>query len=164
MYRVCIALVDATRARLFMFDRAADEAGLHDQLLEHGELVNPARQPQPVPALAAAPPGAGHPHHLHDAFDEHRGYRTAKHDAEFARTALAALREMIDHNAPQRVILCAGPRMLGTLRESCSGILPDHLPVEELARDLVQMSPSDLRSELVSHGLLPPPPRLRPAA
>lgn len=161
MYRVCIAVVDATRARLFTFDRAADEAGVHGQLVEEPELVNAARQASSVPVLATAsgsPAGA----HRHDALDEHRGHRAAHHDVEFARTALAARRQMVDQNTPQRV--CAGPRMLGTLRERYAGILPERLPIEELGRDLISMSSSELRNELVAQGLLPPRPRARPIA
>jgi len=162
MYRVCIALVDATRARLFTFDRAADEAGLREQLVEHTELAA-AKSPRPNPPLAA-PGGVLQAGPLHDLFDDHHGPRAAARDAALARTTLAALREVIDHAAPQRVIICASPRMLGTLRASSAGILPDGLPVEELARDLMRVSPSELRNVLVSHGLLPPPPRRHPVA
>lgn len=122
MDRVCIALVDATRARFFIFDRRIDELGTHEQLTERADLVNPVQ----------------------------------RSDAEFARTAMAALRELIDDDAPERVILCAGPRMLDKLRMSAPGILPEHLTYDELARDLVTLSASELRDELVPHGFLPP--------
>lgn len=131
MHRVCIALVDATRARFFTFDRVIDELGTHEQLTEHADLV---------------------------AFTDHRDHDTGRSDAEFARTALAALRELIDDHAPERVIICAGPRMLDNLRRSAPGILPEHLTCDELAHDLVKLSPSELRADLVSHGLLPPRP------
>jgi protein required for attachment to host cells len=50
------------------------------------------------------------------AFDDHRSRHLVKLDEDFARSAMAALRELIDEHAPQRVIVCAGPRMLGKLR------------------------------------------------
>jgi protein required for attachment to host cells len=71
---------------------------------------------------------------------------------------MAALRELIDDDAPERVIICAGPRMLDKLRTSAPGILPEHLTPDEFARDLVKLSPSELRDELVLHKLLPPRP------
>lgn len=124
MDRICIALVDATHARFFTFDRVIDERGTHEQLTERADLANPVR----------------------------------RSDAEFARTAMAALRELIDDDAPERVIICAGPRMLDQLRTSAPGLLPEHLTRNELPRDLVKLSPSELRAELVPHGLLPPRP------
>jgi protein required for attachment to host cells len=151
MYRVCISLVDSTRARLFTFARTVDGAGLHEELVERTDLVNVGRHP-----VAREPPAdpradAGRQYSLEEPRDHH----LARQDAEFARTAMAALRELVDEYAPQRVVVCAGPRMLGKLRASSPGIMPEHMPLDELARDLVKLSPREMRDELASHGLLP---------
>jgi len=52
MYRACIALVDATRARLFTFDRDSDAGETREELLEHEDLVDPARHQRLEPAFA----------------------------------------------------------------------------------------------------------------
>jgi hypothetical protein len=144
MYRVCIALVNASRVRLFTYHRGQDEAGLHDGLAEHGDLLNAVKR-RKVAASSLWGPTAGAP-----------GVEPppAQLDAGFARIAMAALRELIDDDAPQRVLLCAPPTMLHTLRMSASGILPADLPIEELPRDLVALSSPELRSELATHGVL----------
>jgi hypothetical protein len=131
MYYVCVVLVSWTRARLFTFDRAADEAGL----VEHPEIVIQRRPEERL---------------------DRRCHGVADLDGELARVAMAALRELVDKNAAQRVVICADPPLLRGLRAYTSGILSDNLPIEELARELIAMSPAELRSELAAYGLLPP--------
>src|SRR5262249_15994073 len=89
MVRPRIALADVARARLFTYERAADGGIMHEELVERSDLVNPERG-----ALIGS--------------DQH----TAQIESAFARSAMAALRELIDQELPQRVIICAGPRML----------------------------------------------------
>lgn len=158
MDRVCIALVDTTRARFFTFDRRIDELGTHEQLTERADLVNPVRRHRPSELCSKVRPDGGASEDQQYALADHRDHDTGRSDAEFARTAMAALRELIDDDAPERVIVCAGPRMLDKLRASAPGLLPEHLTCDELPRDLVKLSPSELRAELVPHGLLPPRP------
>jgi hypothetical protein len=55
--------------------------------------------------------------------------------------------------------------MLGTLREVGRELRRDELIIDELPRDLVKLTPPQVRERLASYGLLPPsPPRvgLRP--
>jgi protein required for attachment to host cells len=155
MYRVCISVVDATRARLFTFDRTIDGTGLHEELVERVDLTNAGRPISPREQSADTAPGRGHTAGGQPSFDDHRDHRFARQDAEFARTAMAALRELVDEHASQRVVVCASPRMLGKLRASAPGIMPEHLPLDELARDLVNLTAREVRDELASHGLLP---------
>jgi protein required for attachment to host cells len=82
----------------------------------------------------------------------------SKHDADFARTAMAALRELIDDHPTARVIMCAGPRMLGELRACAPGLVPDDVKLDELPRDLGKLPIADLRAALTAYGLLPPRP------
>jgi len=140
MYRVCIALVDATRARLFTFERVTDGADTGDELVERTDLVNPQRR------------RIGH---LQYAFDDHRDDHVSQLDDKFARMAMAALRELIDEHSTQRVVICAAPRMLGRLRAAAPGLMPDDISRDELPRDLVKLSSGDVRTELASRGLLP---------
>jgi protein required for attachment to host cells len=135
MYRVCIALVDATRARLFTFERVAEGAGSRDELVERTDLVNPQRRRR--------------------ASDDYRDQRVSQLDDKFARMAMAALRELIDEHSTQRVVICASPRMLGRLRSTAPGLLPDDIALDELPRDLVQLAAGDVRAELAAGALLP---------
>ena len=157
MYRVCIALVDATRARLFTFERVAEGTDTREVLVERTDLVNPQRRKRPSEVFSDARPGSSRTGNLQYAFDDHRDHHVSQIDDKFARMAMAALRELIDERPTQRVVICASPRMLGRLRAAVPGLVPDDVALDELPRDLVKLSPGDMRAELASRELLPHP-------
>jgi protein required for attachment to host cells len=161
MYRVCIALVDATRARLFTFERAAEGPDTREQLVERTDFVNPQRRRRPSEVFSDTRPGAGHTGGLQYGFDDHRDDHVAEVDDKFARMAMAALRELIDELPTQRLVICAAPRMLGRLRAAAPGLLPGDIVIDELPRDLVKLSPGEVRAELASRALLPAAERIR---
>jgi protein required for attachment to host cells len=158
MYRVCIAIVDATRARLFTFERTLEaEATTHEELREHTDLVNPARR-RPGESFTDSA-GTNRVGGLQYTFDDHRDAFVNNLEAEFARTVIAELQRLLDAAPARRLIVCASPRMLGELR--AVGV-PRRagLVVDEVARDLVELRATDLRDRLASYGLLPErPPR-----
>jgi protein required for attachment to host cells len=149
MYRAAIALVDASRARLFTYDRTVDEGGLHENLVEHSDFVNPARRKRPGELFSTSDRTGG---------DDHRDQHISHLDIEFARTVMAALRELVDEFPTRRVIIAAGPRMLGKLRTVAPGLMPDDVEVLELPHDLVRMDRKDLLEQLGTHMLVPPAP------
>jgi protein required for attachment to host cells len=158
MYRACIAIVDATRARLFTFERTTEPDAMREALREHTDLVNPARR-HPGELFADRRPGTNRTGGLPSTFDDHRGGHIDNLDAEFARTVVGALQRMLDVSPVQRLIVCAAPRMLGDLR--AAGVpRPDGVIVNEIPRDLVELRPSSIREQLATYGLLPArPPR-----
>lgn len=155
MYRVCILLVDATRARLFTFERTSDGPDTRDELVERTDLVNPQRRRRPSEVFSDTRPGSSRIGHLQYSFDDHREQHIAQIDEKFARLAMAALRELIDEATTQRVVICASPRMLGRVRSVTPGLIPDDVALDEIPRDLVKLTPAEVRSELVSRHLLP---------
>lgn len=155
MYRVCIALVDATRARLFTFERAMEGAEIREELVERTDFVNPQRRRRPSELSSDTRPGSSRTGQLQYAFDDHRDQHVSQLDENFARAAMAALRELIDERPTQRVVIGASPRMLGRLRVAAPGLLPGDIALDELPRDLVKLSPADVQVELASRGLLP---------
>ena len=161
MYRVCIALVDATRARLFTFERVADGTDAREELIERTDLVNPQRRRRASEVFSDTRPGSSRIGHLQYAFDDHRDHHVSQIDDRFARMAMAALRELIDEHPTQRVVICASPRMLGRLHAAAPGLLPDDIALDELPRDLVKLSPGEVRAELASRELLPPAGRIQ---
>jgi protein required for attachment to host cells len=156
MYRACIAIVDATRARLFTFERATEPDAMRDELTEHTDLVNPARRHPGELFSDGRPGGSRGPQ---STFDDHRDGHIDNLDAEFARTVIGALLRLLDATPAQRLIICAAPRMLGELR--AAGIpRRDGVTVDEVPRDLVELRPANIRDQLAAYGLLPVrPPR-----
>jgi len=155
MYRVLIAIVDAAVARLFSFERTSDGEGLHDQLTELGDLVNPARRLRPSELFSDSGRGASHTGEHGYTLDDRREDHMARLDGDFAQsvaTELARLATDVD-----RLVLCASPHMLGHLRDVTVELHRPGLIIDELPRDLVKLTPPQLRDQLASYGFLPPP-------
>lgn len=159
MQRTCIAVVDATRARLFTFDRTAEVGGVHEELSERTDLVNPARRQTPAqlfsePHSGTNITGGGR----HYSFDDHRDAHIDGIDAQFAREIVTTIERTVLETGAHRLVLCASPRMLGQLR--AVDLRRNGLVIDELARDYVKLTPPQLHDQLVEHGLLPQsPPR-----
>lgn len=151
MYRAYIAVVDATRGRLFRFTRTNDETGLHEDLVEEASLVNPQRHERPS-ELFSASAGSGHVASHGFGLDDHRDQHLENVDRQFAQDVLEQVRLACSSQPVDRLILCAPPRMLGHLRHGSAG------PVEvvEVAKDLTKLAPTALRAHLADHHALPP--------
>lgn len=158
MYQACIAIADASRARLFQFERTAAPEGLHEQLSELSDLVNPARRLRPSELFSDSGSGTNHTGQHGYTFDDHRDDHVTQMDAEFAQSiATEVMRQSV---GVDRLIICASPRMLGQLREAIGPLRRPGLTVDEVPRDLVKLTPSQIRDQLTSYGLLPSqPPR-----
>jgi hypothetical protein len=98
-------------------------------------------------------PSANHagPHGF--GFDDHRDEHIARLDTEFVRSIATEIERLVA--GADRLIICASPRMLGRLRELIKEV--PGLRVDELPRNLVKLTPSQIRDQLASYGLLPPP-------
>jgi protein required for attachment to host cells len=147
--------IDATRARLFTFERVTEGADTREELVERTDFVNLQRRRRPSDVFSETRPGSSRVGNLQYAFDDHRDHHSSQLDDKFARMTMAALRELIDERPTQRVVICASPRMLGRLRAAAPGLLPEDIARDELPRDLVKLSSGDVRAELASRGLLP---------
>lgn len=157
MYRTCIAVVDAARARLFTLERTLHAEGVREEMIERQDLINPARRLR-ASELFSENPGSVRMGSLHFGVDDHRTNHIEELDAAFAREVTSAISSQIDANPTQRLILCASPHMLGELRQTLDKIRRPALAIDEIPRDLVKVTPSKLRDQLESYGLLPSRP------
>jgi len=158
MHRTCIAVVDATRARIFTLDRSSDPDGVHETIEELNDLVNPTRRLTPAELFSDSRPGTNRTGRLQYAFDDHRDAHMRAFDAEFASAISRAIANVIRETRTGRLILCAGPKMLGALRRCDLG----GVETDELAHDYTKLSVHEIRRYLGDRGLLPAPPA-RPA-
>jgi protein required for attachment to host cells len=158
MHRTCIAVVDASRARLFTFDRTDAVDGIQDIFSERTDLVNPARRKTPAQLFSDSRPGTNRTGGLQYTFDDHRDAHVDELDTEFAREIVEAIERTVRDTDATRVIVCASPRMLGRLR--ATHLAREGLVTDQLARDYTKLTPPQIHDHLVDHGLLPaPPPR-----
>lgn len=153
---VCVVAADATRARLFTFEdhEGQDEAPTR-KFRERMTLVDPARRRRASelfsdtrPGLDRAPSGRGF------ALDDHRDAALDRMDRGFAASIADAIEQIMRAHGCTRLILAASPRMLGILRtfEPLGG---RDIERQEIDRDLVRLSGSQLHDHLAERGLLP---------
>jgi protein required for attachment to host cells len=140
-----IAVVDATRARLFRFERTIEPSGPREDMVEEVDLIDPARRHPPA-ELFSDTPGVNRAGGVQFGVGDHRDKHLRAIDAAFARSIAAEIARL---RKERSLVLCASPRMMGELR--AAGVHGD----AELVRDLVKLTPSELRTELGDRGLLP---------
>ena len=158
MQRTMIAIVDATRARIFTFDRTDDVGGMRESFFERTDLVNPARRRTPAQLFSDTRTNTNRTGGRFYGLDDHRDAHIDTMDTEFAWAAAASIEQAIHDTGARRVILCASPRMLGFLRTT--DLWRDGVVIDDLARDYVKMTPPQIHEQLVAHGLIPAsPPR-----
>lgn len=162
MYRACIAVVDASRARLFTYERSSEAESISDELTEQRDLINPARRLRPSQLFSDTRPGSSRTGGLQYGLGDHRDDHIDELDAEFARAVIGELGDLLRSSPAERLILCASPHMLGELRQASTDLPRSSLVVDEIPRDLVKLTPPQLRDQLTSYGVLPArPPRAR---
>lgn len=148
MFKATVAVVDASRARLFTFERETVVEGVRERFLEISDLVSPARR---------------HPSELF-GHDEQRAAHLHELDAGFARDIVAGVAELLRSTQSSHLIVCASPKMLGALRKATASLHHENLTIEELARDLSRLTAPLIREHLVDYDLLPSTPPRRPLA
>lgn len=132
---------------------------MHEQLVEERDLVNPARRRRPSELFTDSGSSAGRNGPVQFGVDDHRDAHIRQMDTEFSQLITDQLADLVRAAGTQRVIVCASPRMLGALRDARARSAPSNIPIDEVARDLVRLTPSLLRVQLASYGLLPEAPR-----
>ena len=160
MSRTCIVVADATRARIFTYNRQLEADGPHEELREVADLVDPERHQRPS-ALFADDTGGNHVGHRGYSFDDHRQGHLDRLDAAFAKAIVAeATRTAAEHHCHDVSIL-ASPRMLGALRQWLEPLRRTRT-VTEFDRAYTQLPSAELRDRLAALDIIPP--RLKPPA
>ena len=133
MKRACIAIVDATRARLYTYERADDETAGTESGALHEVMDLRAR-----------------------STDDHRDAHAHQIDRRFARQVVAEIDRIAREHAFTRVVLVTSPAMLGELRGVTGALRRPELVVEYVARDLAQLSSPQIHDHLAQLSLIPP--------
>jgi protein required for attachment to host cells len=158
MYRACIAIIDASRARLFTMERTQESDGVREHFTEVTDLVNPARRRRPSELFSDTRPGTSRTGSLQYGFDDHRDAHIEQLDVAFARSVVGELEQLLRSTACQRLIVCASPNMLGVFRDVSADLRRDSLEITEVPRDLLKLTMPQIREQLGDYELLPPPP------
>jgi len=151
MHRVVIVTMDATRARVFLYERSSLSDGMTEGMFEIRDLVDPGRR---APTNELFSSFGTLPANLGGAvlFDIEDRTAHARLDATFAGHVITTIEEAMRSANPDRIVLCAKPYMLGVLRTA--GI-DTQVPIEEIPCDLVKFAAPTLLARLRAYGLLP---------
>jgi protein required for attachment to host cells len=153
MKRACIAIVDAARARLYAYQQDADPG---KELREVRDLVNAGRRMNARELMDETRPSA-------EIKDDHRDDHIAMMDGKFAKEIVEELDKLVHTEALGHVILIASPKMLGELRKHNGGLKRNGLVVDEIPRELANLTGTQLHDHLASLDLIPGRQRLKMA-
>jgi protein required for attachment to host cells len=159
MSKIAIIAADGSRARFITAEVLEDpDFEGSPRLTEHATLENPLGE---LPSRenfsdrpSRKPSGAG-PKGALPATDDHRERHEMEDDRRFAQRILEAADRFVETELPNRLLLIAGPRLLGVLRGELSAQRWSNVEVQDVAQDLSGQSLPELRDVLLRRGLLP---------
>jgi protein required for attachment to host cells len=150
-----VAVVDGARARYYLVaTRSTPKGEEKNRLEEIKTLINPAHRIKDGDVYTESRPGlrkayAGGPGH---GVDDRRDAHAAEVERRFSNLVLEELAGLMrDHDA-RRVILAAGPRMLGFLRDTRTPL--PRAEIGELPKHLTELSHHELCLRLDADGLI----------
>jgi protein required for attachment to host cells len=164
MKRSCIAIVDASRARLYVYEEAANPG---HELREVRDLVNPGRrlpdrdvfsESRPSLGQQGRPGPSGEPG---STKDDHRDDHIGMMDMKFAKEIVDEIDKLVRTEGLGHLILIAAPKMLGELRKANGSLKRNGLVVDEIPRELANLTGTQLHDHLASVDLIPGRQRLK---
>jgi protein required for attachment to host cells len=161
MKRACIAFVDATRARICEYDER-NAAG--HEMNEIADLVNPGRRH--IAEVFEDETGgnrSGGGGSQNTATDDHRQGFVGQRDQKFARDVVTELERIVGERQLTHVVIVAGPRLLGDLRKYDAPLRRAGLHLDEVERDIAQLSNAQLHDHLAQLGIIPARQRIAAA-
>ncbi|MEX0732265.1 MAG: host attachment protein [Aquisalimonadaceae bacterium] len=156
MSEYCVVVAEGSRARFFTVEPAEIpelQSGPH--LIEHKTMVNPEHKVHTAEIMAdrtgSNRSGGGQRHD----YDDHREQRDDEMERRFARDIARQLDNMTRGNGTRKVVVCAEKRMLGFLRPTLQGTIPNGVSLREVQKDLAKLSPRQLHDHLARDGYIP---------
>jgi protein required for attachment to host cells len=156
MQKAIVTVMNGMKARFLILDPAQiTDYGSSPRLMEQDSLVNPAQETPGSELWSSTKPGRnrGSTGQAH-SYDDHRDNHRTEFERRFAQTVGDRLITLIQAEQAQQLILIAEPHFLGLIRERLTAVLPKHLKLNELAKDLCQLKPHELQDYLTDRELL----------
>jgi protein required for attachment to host cells len=157
MNRYLVAAIDGSRARFLKFKPldALDHESAYS-LVEHKALFNPTNELQGKELWASTKTGRnqGSGSQAH-AYDDHRQNHLDEYERRFAQMIADEIISFTESQNIRQLLLIAESQTLGTLREVALPLLPKNLQIQEIAKDLCKLKPSEIHEYLVSKNFLP---------
>lgn len=158
MAKVAIIAADAARARFItaeIFEDSDTEGS--PRLLEHAALNNPlgeSRQHEEFSDRPSRKPSGAGPRGASPATDDHRERHEQEDERRFAQRIIEEAQRFVGVHHPGKLVIAAGPRLLGVIRKEIGDRHWQGLEVHELAEDLSGQPLPKLRHALTRRGIL----------
>ncbi|MCM1984484.1 host attachment protein [Lyngbya confervoides] len=151
-----VIVANQAHARFWIWEDADPFDGQRQQLQELESLMNPMEPgvAKEVWSNAKAGRNRGASHQGH-GYDDHRQNHLDEFERRFCSAIAAHGKQVIDQHQIRSLVLVAPPEVLGHLRREIQTIWPKHLRIQELSKDLVKQSATELQHYLTQKKLLP---------
>lgn len=159
MTSTCIIVADGARARFFTLESTEDPAADGGpRLLEHRDLVNPEADVPPR-GLFSDRSGRGHssPGGAAHGLDDHRDQHIDELGRRFASRLVSETERFVQVQDARRLIVVAGPKLLGLLRSELQKVRLARVEVSEVAEYMAHSSPAEIHEALAAQGLVRAP-------
>lgn len=157
MPRIMIVAADAVRARFFTFEpEEVPDVGFGGHVIEQAVLLNPERRLKASEIFTESRPPLGHSSFGPQfTVDDHRDHHVREFDQRFAAEIVKKIDEQLGAHPARRVIVAAGPHMLGILRPALRNLRHRDLELDDLAIDLSRETPTRMHDHLARMGFVP---------
>lgn len=152
MQRVCIAIVDAARARIYSFQDVDDS----QQLVEELDLVSAGRRAKDSEMFTESSPGSRGSFGVRGGVDDHRDAQRDEMDSKFAAHVSREVERVAKERGLGHVIFVTAARMLGVVRPHLEVMRKHGFVVDELERDLSQLSAPQVQDHLAQLDMIEP--------
>jgi len=163
MRQACIAIVEAARARIYTYDdtdpnggRTPAQPALHEEV----DMVNPGRRGHDEDRYSTTKPGIKRDSPGGGSTDDHRDAHVDQLERSFAKAVVEEVDRITRMRALGRVIVVAGPHMLGELRRHDGVLHRSERSVEYVDSDLAGFTPPQIHDRLADLKLISPRRRL----
>jgi protein required for attachment to host cells len=155
MNQYCVVVANGSKARFFTLeDPEKPELESGPNLVKHKDLISDEQKMLNEGLWSETKSGGnrGHGGQSH-GYDDHRSQHEDDIERRFANS-IADECKRISHNKRTNVVLVSQKRMLGHLRNAIDSRVHG-IHTEELAKDLIKLSPMDLHKHLAREKLIP---------
>lgn len=152
MKRALIAIADAAHARLYTYQHDADS----QEFVEEMDLVSAGRRAKDSELFTESSPGTRGSVGARGGVDDHRDAHRDEMDSKFAAQVTKEIERLAKERGLGHVICVTPPRMLGVLRPHFEQMRKHGLLVDELERDLSQMTNPQIHDHLAQAAVIEP--------
>lgn len=159
MASTCIIVADGARARFFTLESPEDPAADGGpRLLEHRDLVNPEAD-VPARGLFSDRSGRGHssPGSAAHGLDDHRDQHIEELGRRFASRLVAETERFVQLHDARRLIVVAGPKLLGFLRTEIQKVRLARVEISEVSEYMAHSPTAEIHEALATRGLVRAP-------